>query len=429
MGSSWRNWRQFAFVLATFYSALSYAIPTTSGQADLIFKNGRVWTEENRSYHWSQAISIRNGIISRIGDNKTVEAETGPLTRVIDLKGKVVLPGFNDAGSQLFPILGDDRISSLKALQKKYNELGITTLQGGVIEKDDEIRAINALAQTKQLTVRFGVWGKIDRLQEYINLREKYSKLAPDWLYFGGVFGSIDGHLTDKSAALLDNYLDSETKGDSKLTQEKLEEIILAANKEKVPVILHAAGDHAVSMAVTAMMMVKRKLFNSHVRNRVLAAEVVPPQIYSRMQNLNVVVTAYPTQALSNFDASQLLQKQKLKHMFSWKTFLAHNIPLTIGSETEVIDPIKNFLAITSGPNHLRVEQALNAYTLQASRTMGEEHLKGSLREGKYADLVVLENDPFRQRKKLEKNAAPILFTVVDGKIVYEKNAELSQTP
>jgi predicted amidohydrolase YtcJ len=64
--------------------------------ADLVLKNGKIWTiAKNRPE--AQALAVWHGRILAVGDNSEIEALIGPQTRVIDLKGRRVLPGFHDS--------------------------------------------------------------------------------------------------------------------------------------------------------------------------------------------------------------------------------------------------------------------------------------------------------------------------------------------
>jgi predicted amidohydrolase YtcJ len=64
--------------------------------ADLIVSNGRVYTVD-ADRPWAEAIAVRGERIVAVGDNETVLALRGPDTRVINLAGAFVTPGFNDA--------------------------------------------------------------------------------------------------------------------------------------------------------------------------------------------------------------------------------------------------------------------------------------------------------------------------------------------
>jgi predicted amidohydrolase YtcJ len=63
--------------------------------ADLVLSSGRIWTGD-KSAPWAEALASRNDRIIRVGSNQEVMKLAGPGTRVIDLKGKLSLPGFID---------------------------------------------------------------------------------------------------------------------------------------------------------------------------------------------------------------------------------------------------------------------------------------------------------------------------------------------
>ena len=71
--------------------------------ADTVLINGGVYTV-NSERGWAQAVAIREGEIVLVGANAEVESMIGPETQVIDLTGKMALPGFHDA--HVHPTMG-----------------------------------------------------------------------------------------------------------------------------------------------------------------------------------------------------------------------------------------------------------------------------------------------------------------------------------
>jgi hypothetical protein len=70
--------------------------------ADLIFLNGDIYTGSGAgspqpAQHRAQALAVSHGKIIAVGSNADVEKLKGPNTRVVDLGGHFVMPGFNDA--------------------------------------------------------------------------------------------------------------------------------------------------------------------------------------------------------------------------------------------------------------------------------------------------------------------------------------------
>ena len=64
--------------------------------ADLVFVNGAVYTvDATRS--WAQAVAVRDGRIALVGTDDDIRAAVGGGTEVIDLDGRMLVPGFQDA--------------------------------------------------------------------------------------------------------------------------------------------------------------------------------------------------------------------------------------------------------------------------------------------------------------------------------------------
>jgi len=64
--------------------------------ADLVVRQGAVWTATPER-PWADAIAVREGRIVYVGDNAGVDSYIGGSTRVLDLQGRMVLPGFHDS--------------------------------------------------------------------------------------------------------------------------------------------------------------------------------------------------------------------------------------------------------------------------------------------------------------------------------------------
>lgn len=67
-----------------------------NGSADLVFVNGAVYTVD-ATRRWADAVAVRDGRIAAVGTDAHVRELVGPRTEVIDLAGKMLLPGFQDA--------------------------------------------------------------------------------------------------------------------------------------------------------------------------------------------------------------------------------------------------------------------------------------------------------------------------------------------
>jgi predicted amidohydrolase YtcJ len=84
-------------VAATAITALA-----ASGPADVILTGGRVFTSDP-DRPWAEAVAVRGDRISAVGTSREVEKLAGPKTRRIDLAGRLVVAGFNDAHAHIGP--------------------------------------------------------------------------------------------------------------------------------------------------------------------------------------------------------------------------------------------------------------------------------------------------------------------------------------
>ncbi|HEX5950011.1 MAG TPA: amidohydrolase [Actinomycetota bacterium] len=67
-----------------------------NGSADLVLVNGAVYTVD-AARRWARAVAVKDGRIAAVGTDDDVREFVGSRTEVVDLRGRMVLPGFQDA--------------------------------------------------------------------------------------------------------------------------------------------------------------------------------------------------------------------------------------------------------------------------------------------------------------------------------------------
>src|SRR5437879_2092716 len=95
MGLCQKTCRYFLFLLLPFVAARG-AVGDGDASADLILFNGKIWTVDT-SQPVAQAVAVRGAKIVKVGADAEVLALKNSATELIDLHGRLVLPGFNDA--------------------------------------------------------------------------------------------------------------------------------------------------------------------------------------------------------------------------------------------------------------------------------------------------------------------------------------------
>src|SRR5262249_53787322 len=88
------------FVLSSLLAALllvpARAADEPKAAADLVLLNGKIWTV-HRAKPEAEALAVSRDRLGVVGSNADVKPLIGPSTRVIDLKGRRVVPGFYDS--------------------------------------------------------------------------------------------------------------------------------------------------------------------------------------------------------------------------------------------------------------------------------------------------------------------------------------------
>ncbi len=85
---------RLSICFAAIFSAISCLGPAAAAEpADTVFTGGKVYTVNNEQ-PWAEAVAVKGNKIVYVGDAEGAKAFIGDDTKVIDTKGKMVLPGF-----------------------------------------------------------------------------------------------------------------------------------------------------------------------------------------------------------------------------------------------------------------------------------------------------------------------------------------------
>jgi len=88
------------YLLAHLALLVSQAAPTQQAPADIVLRNAKVYTANDRQPR-AEAVAIRGDKIAFVGRNADANRLVGPNTKVVDLRGAAVFPGFTDAHMHL----------------------------------------------------------------------------------------------------------------------------------------------------------------------------------------------------------------------------------------------------------------------------------------------------------------------------------------
>lgn len=138
--------------------------------ADFVFRNGAVYTVAGPA-PWAEAVAVTGNTISYVGEEAGAMALAGPGTRVVDLDGRLLLPGFVEG--HIHPFLGAFLTSGV--------DLQVPT-------GADALAAIAGYAKTNPVR---GFGWRVDMFGPQGPTRADLDRVLPDR---PGFFFAIDGH-------------------------------------------------------------------------------------------------------------------------------------------------------------------------------------------------------------------------------------------
>ncbi|RLG98199.1 amidohydrolase [Candidatus Bathyarchaeota archaeon] len=325
-----------------------------------------------------------------------------------------------------FPKASEDEILNfcLKACQEAI-KAGLTSVHW-IIESPIEIRVIQRMHKNGKLPLRAYLFIPVEFLEhlEGLGLMQGF---GDSMLKIGGVKILLDGSLGARTAALHKPYSDApETRGMLIYSQEEVEKLFLKAHNAGLQLAVHAIGDKAIDIALRTFERILQRNPKVDHRYRMEHASVLNMELIQRMRRLGVIASVQPHFIVSDFWVEQRLGKARARWTYPFRTLLKERVVVCAGSDCPV-EPISPLLgvwaAVVKQPileEKLTVEEAFRLYTVNAAYASFEENLKGTIEEGKLADMVVLSEDPFEIEPEKIKEI-DVLMTIVGGRIVYDK--------
>jgi hypothetical protein len=260
------------------------------------------------------------------------------------------------------------------------------------------------------------------------------------WLKTGALKGVADGSGGSLSAAMLEDFANAPgNKGILRFDPEGLKKMVAEREAAGFQIALHAIGDRANRVALDAFEAA-RKLNppppGRNPRHRIEHAQFVHADDFARFRGLGVIASMQPCHLLNDLRwAPTILGPERFHEAYAWQSFRKHAVVLAFGTDyaVEPLNPMRGLYAgiarefESGGPaggwlpeEKITIQDAIRAYTWGSAYAEFEEHRKGTLSPGKFADLVVLSRDITRA-SAAEVLRTEALLTMVGGRVVYEK--------
>jgi predicted amidohydrolase YtcJ len=311
---------------------------------------------------------------------------------------------------------------------KKIVEAGVTSIHW-IVTSSTEISIIQKLYAENKLPLRVytiipaNILDQINDLHSPVSSGDNTDRNL-------GVKVFVDGSLAARTAALREPYTDDPaTKGQLLYSQKELNALVMKAHKANFRLIMHAMGDQAIDMTLTAIKKALIEEPRKNHRYRIEHASVLNEEFIQRIKELRMIVSIQPKCVISEFSvwsAVDRLGSERARWLYPLKTLINEGIRVVGGSDCPM-EPLSPLLGIQAAvtrqffpEQQVTVDEALRMYTVNAAYASFEDKIKGSIEEGKLADLAVLSGDP-KNTPASKIGDINVNITIVGGKVVYQK--------
>jgi predicted amidohydrolase YtcJ len=267
------------------------------------------------------------------------------------------------------------------------------------------------------------------------NMKAKFTSPS---LQVSGVKQFIDGVVTGHTALMLDPYQDKpDTKGEISYSREELQKWVIEADKEGFQIRFHSIGDGAVRLGLDLFEKAQAVNGKHDSRHALEHIEVVSPDDLPRFKALGVLasIQTYHIALMPRESHTHRVSKEKYDYLYPNKTLVDAGAVVPISSDFPIVDlnPLKGiYHAVTRKDFSLKdtwnerekisLPDALRAYTQTAAYTVFRENELGTLEEGKYADITILDRNLFN-RPAEEILEAKVERTLMGGRTVFREKS------
>jgi predicted amidohydrolase YtcJ len=343
-----------------------------------------------------------------------------------------------------------------RAALKRLAESGIVEVHD--IAKPDQTARFIELQENGELTCR--VWLRPD-LSRGEELKEKGFKPGlhpktkkPDpWLRYGALKGYIDGIMGTHGALFFKPYDDQPDNYGHYRRHTSIDPDYKTGNMEKMYQLIkigcdagfvsnvHAIGTKGVALMLDTYERLNKDLGKSLEGFRVIHAQVIRNQDFPRFKKLNVIAEVNPYHISDDMRwMEERIGHERCKGAYAFKSLLENGAILSFGSDWPgtsaaeyhvhpkyLIHAAVNRTTLKGTPEggwfpeqKISVHETLKAYTINNAYAAFEDHIRGSIKKGKLADITVCD------RNLLKIDPEDILkmnvdMTILNGNIIFSR--------
>jgi predicted amidohydrolase YtcJ len=311
---------------------------------------------------------------------------------------------------------------------------GVTSFQDAGSDLSD-VDLMKTMVDEGKINVRLWIMLRTGNAALATNLA-KYRTIdyANGFLTARAIKKSIDGALGPRGAWLLEPYTDKpDSTGLNTTPVDEIRETAKLAMQHGYQLCVHAIGDRANRETLNIFEeAIKANPDKKDLRWRVEHAQHLNPADIPRFGQLKVIASMEGVHCTSDapYVLARLGPKRAEEGAYVWQKLMKSGALVTNGTDAPVedVDPIASYYATVSRKlkdgtvfypdQRMTRMEALKSYTINGAFAAFEENSKGSLKVGKYADMVVLSKDILTVPED-QIPTAGVVSTIVGGKVRY----------
>ena len=315
----------------------------------------------------------------------------------------------------------------------KAIEMGITTVHDAWQDRTIVESIIELIEEDKFPIKCYGMLAGNDR--SLLNDFFKNGHYENEYLRVRSVKAFIDGALGSRGAALHEPYCDdAHNCGLILISKEEFSDLANLCYVNNYQLNTHAIGDRGNTYVLDHYSRVLGK--NNNRRWRIEHAQMVADDDMIKFKDYNILPSMQPSHCTSDMDwLPDRIGNERLKLISRWQSFINLGLKIPGGSDCPIEsgNPLFEFYAAVTRQNHnaypkmgfqsqekVQPLNALNMFTKWGAYGSFNESNQGQISPGYNGDLTVISDDilSIESKKILD---IEILYTIVNGKIVYQK--------
>jgi len=228
-----------------------------------------------------------------------------------------------------------------------------------------------------------------------------------------------------------DIHLETNHTGHSILKPQELKEYIEKYQSQGWHIAIHAQGDHANEEVMQVLEQLNNKAPIAKYRHRIEHCMLLPKEWATKMKKMQITPSFHINHLLyyGDFLETEILGKERTQLIFPIQSFATTGIPFSLHADMPQFIPNPLQLAssavnrttihgnVINAAQKISVWQALKSITIDAAWQAHMETKLGTIEKGKYADVVILDQNPLKINPKDIVNIKVVSTYVAGNKL------------